>query len=109
MKPIIIPTSILAIFVVTAIAAHAADPEPADVPSTWCEDIDDKDGDFPDVPPEASTRQARCSQTVKKYRIADDSNQVCYIRTCCKLTYIDGEWVRVCKDSYVKCETVIVS
>jgi hypothetical protein len=94
---------------VTVVTTVVTAEEPA-VPDTWCEVVDDNQEGLPEIPPDAEqTERGRCSQTAKKYRISDTSNQVCYIRTCCRRVYRDGQWQMICSDSYVKCETVIVN
>lgn len=100
---------ILALFLSTATVAIAADPEPDPdaVPPTWCEYTDDTEG-VPEGNPDEVAERPRCSRTHKKYRIADDSNQVCYIKTCCVVVCKDGKCRTICEDSYVKCETIII-
>lgn len=100
------------LFLTTAAVAFAAG-SPAghdsdEIPTSWCEYTDEIDG-VPEIPPDHEAERARCSRTHKKYRIADDSNQVCYIKTCCVVVCKDGKCQTMCQDSYVKCETIIIN
>lgn len=102
------------LFICTAAVALAAGPPPVEeVPDDQCEAVPfvAGDPDYPETAPDDVIARSQCSRTAKKYRISDDSDQVCNIKTCCRVVWdsVNKRWRTICKDSYVNCETIIIN
>jgi hypothetical protein len=90
----------LALFSVVAYAADEVKPDCGAEGQESCGDDN-----------EAITEDATsCRRTAKRYRIADYSNEVCYVKTCCTRRWNDRtlRYETQCRDYYVGCITVIV-